>query len=75
LVDALNLRIGLLDALVRQGVAGLLNAAHAAVDYPLTTGQVTQLVNGAVASKSAVKIGALTVTLGVFNNLRASGFC
>ena len=60
---------------MRQAVAALLNAAHPDVDYPLTTAQVTDMVNGAVASGNKATIESLKDTLEGFNKLGAPGFC
>jgi hypothetical protein len=50
LLDALNLGGGGLHRLARHGTAALLNAAHSEVDFPLTTAEVIDLVQEAVAS-------------------------
>ena len=75
LLEGLKLGGGGANALTRQAVAALLNAAHPQVDYPLTTRQVIALVNGAFASGKRVFIESLKYTLDHFNNLGASGFC
>ena len=75
LLEGLKLGGGGANALTRQAVAALLNAAHPEVDYPLTTRQVIALVNGAFASGKRVFIESLKYTLDHFNNLGASGFC
>jgi hypothetical protein len=75
LSDALKLRGGGLNALMRQAVAALLNAAHADVDYALTQAQVVDMVNGAVAGGNQTTIASLTSTLETFNSLGAPGLC
>jgi hypothetical protein len=75
LLEGLKLGGGGANALTRQAVAALLNAAHPQVDYPLTTSQVIALVNGAFASGKRIYIESLKHTLDHFNNLGASGFC
>jgi hypothetical protein len=70
--EALGLNGGGLDALLRQAVAALLNAASADVDYPFTTTQVITMTNAAIAS------GDYESTKDLFdeaNNLTAPGFC
>ncbi len=60
------------NALLRQAVAALLNAASADVDYPLTVAQVIAQTNAAIAS------GDYEATKDLFdqyNNLTAPGFC
>jgi hypothetical protein len=44
LCDATNLNGGGVRKLAREGVAALLNAKHPKIDYPLTPGQVVELV-------------------------------
>jgi hypothetical protein len=75
LSDALKQGGGGLNALMRQAVAALLNAASTHVDYPLTTAQLIQMVNEAVASGNKATIESLKTTLDGFNNLDAPGFC
>jgi hypothetical protein len=70
--DALALNGGGLNALLRQAVAALLNAASADVDYPLTAAQVIALTNAAITT------GLYEGTKDLFdeyNNLTAPGFC
>ena len=74
LSNALKQGGGGLNALMRQAVAGLLNAENPNVDYPLTTAQVIAMVNDAVASGDGA-IESLKDTLEGFNNLGASGTC
>ncbi|MGH8934748.1 MAG: hypothetical protein ACRDXD_00505 [Acidimicrobiia bacterium] len=50
LMEALRLKGGGLDRLARHGTAALLNSAHSEVDYPLTTAEVIELVQEAIAS-------------------------
>lgn len=72
LAQALALGGGGLDALLRQAVAALLNAASTDVDYPLTVAQVISLTNAAIAS------GDYEATKDLFdeyNNLTTPGFC
>jgi hypothetical protein len=75
LSDALRLRAGGLNALMRQAVAALLNAAHPSIDYPLTTAQVISMVNAAVANGGKAGIESLKDLLDGFNNLGAPGVC
>ena len=51
LMQALWLEGGELDALAREAVAALLNAAHPGVDYPLTPGEVIQKVQQAIVAE------------------------
>jgi hypothetical protein len=70
--EALALGGGGLDALLRQAVAALLNAASADVDYPLSTTEVITLTNAAIASGDYETTKDL---FDEFNNLTAPGFC
>lgn len=74
LSNALTQGGGGLSALMRQAVAALLNAENSDVDYPLTTAQVIEMVNEAIANEDAA-IESLKDTLDGFNNLGASGTC
>ncbi len=74
LSNALTQGGGGLNALMRQAVAALLNAENSDVDYPLTSAQVIDMVNDAVASGDAA-IESLKDTLDGFNNLGATGTC
>ena len=63
---------GGLDALLRQAVAALLNAASGEVDYPLDEAGIVSLVNAAIVSgdfDTAIDL------LDLYNNLTAPGFC
>ena len=51
LLQALWLGEGELNALAREAVAALLNAAHPGVDYPLTPGEVIQKVQQAIVAE------------------------
>jgi hypothetical protein len=73
LLDALKKGGGGLNALMRHAVGALLNAAS--VDYPLTTGQIIDMVNAAIASHDKDTIESLKDTLDEFNNLGAAPFC
>jgi hypothetical protein len=75
LSDALTQGGGGLNALIRQAIAALLNAENSEVDYPLTTAQVVDMVDDAVANGDEVAIDSLKDTLDGFNNLGASGTC
>lgn len=75
LLEGLKLGGGGANALTRQAIAALLNAAHPDVDYPLTTAQVIAMVNEAFAGNNKATIESLKDTLDEFNNLGASGFC
>jgi hypothetical protein len=72
LVQALSLEGGGVNALMRHAVAGLLNAGHTGVDYPLTTDQIVSKVNAALASGSASQIESLKNELDGYNNLGAN---
>jgi hypothetical protein len=75
LLAALDLGGGGVEALTRQAIAALLNAASPDVDYPLTTAQVIAMVDAAFASGDATQIESLKDALDEFNNLTAPGFC
>jgi hypothetical protein len=70
--EALDLGGGGLEALLRQAVAALLNAASADVDYPLSTAEVIALTNAAIASGDYETTKDL---FDLYNNLTAPGFC
>jgi len=70
--QALSLGGGGLDALLRQAVAALLNAASPDVDYPLSTADVISMTNAAIASGDYESTKDL---FDEFNNLTAPGFC
>jgi hypothetical protein len=72
---ALELGGGGANALARQAVAALLNAAHPEVDYPLSEAQIIAMVNAAITSGNAATIESLKDTLDEANNLTAPGFC
>jgi hypothetical protein len=57
------------NALVRHAVAGLLSATHPRVAYPLTSRQVIDQVDAALASGDANQIESLKNTLDKHNNL------
>jgi len=61
--------VGAAQILLRAAVASLLNAAHADVDFPLTTTEVVTQVNAALATKDRGTILALASTLDGYNNL------
>jgi hypothetical protein len=70
--QALALGGGDLDALLRQAVAALLDAASDDVDHPLTVAEVIAMTNAAITS------GDYETTKDLFdeyNNLGAPGFC
>ncbi len=67
LLQMLNVGGGGVNALLRQGVAAVLNAAHPDVDYPLTVQQVVDLVNTVRASGDMTAIQALTDQLTAYN--------
>jgi hypothetical protein len=54
--------------LLRAAVASLLNSAHAGVDFGMTTAQVINAVNAALASNNATTILALATKLDNANN-------
>jgi hypothetical protein len=60
---------GAKETLLRAAVAALLNAASSGVDYPLTTLEVQNMVNAALASNNRVTILAVAQTLDMYNNL------
>lgn len=72
LVQALSLPGGGVNALLRSATAAVLNAAHPAVDYPLTTQQIVARVNAALAGGSDAQIEALKNELDGYNNLGAN---
>ena len=55
--------------LLRAGVAAVLNAAHPDIDYPLTTGEVINSVNSALAGNDRATILSLADQLDNYNNL------
>lgn len=59
LLEVLQMGGGGVNALGRQAVAALLNAASADVDFSLTTAQVISLTRDAIASGNAARIEAL----------------
>lgn len=59
---------GAAQILLRAGVAALLNSAHPDVDYVLTSNQVTQAVNAALASNNRNIMLALAAVLDKANN-------
>jgi hypothetical protein len=61
------------NALLRHGIAALLNAASDDVDYPLTVDEVIAAVNAAFAGDEDVE--AVKDMLEGFNELTAPGFC
>jgi hypothetical protein len=75
LAEALELRGGGINALLRHAVAALLNAASPSVDYPLTTAQVIQMTNEAIASGNSQVIEETKDLFDLYNNLGAPGFC
>jgi hypothetical protein len=73
LFAALNTGGGGVNALLRQGVAAYLNAAHlGSPPYPINTFWVAQAVNNALASGDYESIKD---QLDVWNNTHAPGFC
>jgi hypothetical protein len=72
LLEGLRLRGGGENALLRHGIAALLGAANDEVDYPLSEGEVIDMVNEAFASGD---FEATKDLLDEFNNLGAPGFC
>jgi hypothetical protein len=73
LIQALNLKGGSGTAgaarnLLRAAVASLLNAAHPDVDFQLTTAQVIDQVNAALASNNRNTMLNLASTLDGYNN-------
>jgi Ca2+-binding RTX toxin-like protein len=69
LVDGLGLGGGGLEALLRHATAGLLNALHPWVTYPLSAPEVIALTNAAVASGDAVTIESLKSRFQGYNEL------
>ena len=55
--------------LVRPAVAALLNATHLGVGYPLTEGEVLEMVREAVGTENRHSILALSLLLDMYNNL------
>jgi hypothetical protein len=72
LLEGLRLRGGGENALLRHGIAALLGAANDEVDYPLSEGEVIDMVNEAFACGDFVATKDL---LDEFNKLGAPGFC
>ena len=73
LLDALGLGggsgvSGATQNLLRSGVAALLNAGNASVDYPLTAAQIVAQVNAAIASGNRDTSLALHSLLDGYNN-------
>jgi hypothetical protein len=73
LVQALNFKggpdtTGAAGILLRTAVAALLNAAHPDVDYPLTTAQVIDMVNAALATGSRSAMLEVASLLDSYNN-------
>ena len=60
---------GAAKILARSAVAAVLNASNSAVDYPLTVGQVVQIVNGAFTSQDRNTMLSVASQLDDFNNL------
>ena len=60
---------GAAEILLRAGVAALLNAAHPAVNYPLTVADVVSTVNAALASNARDPMLAQAAVLDSKNNL------
>jgi hypothetical protein len=60
---------GAVEILLRAAVAGLLNAAHPSVSYPLTPAQVLAGVNTALASNDRDTMLTLAASLDAGNNL------
>ena len=74
LVEALNFAggsgtSGAAQILLRAAVAALLNSAHPDIDYPMTTNEVIQAVNAALASNDRATMLALASQLDANNNL------
>jgi len=74
LVQALSLQggntvKGAAQILLRAAVAALLNASSPSLDYPLTTAQVINSVNAALASNNRATILTLASRLDGYNNL------
>jgi hypothetical protein len=55
--------LGTAKALVREGAAALLNAAHKDLEYPYTRNQVIVLVNGALRTRDVAQMGELVTLL------------
>ena len=73
LLTALQTGGGGVDALLRQGVAALLNSALGG--YPLPTFYVIQAVNNSLASGDPALIESIKDQLDVWNNSGIPGFC
>jgi hypothetical protein len=59
--------LGTAKALVREGAAALLNAAHKDLEYPYTRNQVITLVNGALRTNDVAQMGELVTLLRAAN--------
>ena len=68
LLQGLSLGGGGEEALTRQAIAAVLNAAHPDVDYPLTVTEIQTLVNEAFATGTDEEIEALKDMLDAANN-------
>jgi hypothetical protein len=68
LLQALGNGGGGLDALLRQAVAGLLNALHPDVNYAIPSWDLVNRVNAAVAGANAATIDGLKTQLDTWNN-------
>ena len=71
--EALEAGGGGVNALLREGVAALLNAAHPSLNYPIDTYWTIQAVNNALADPSIVE--STKDTLDGWNNTHKPGFC
>jgi hypothetical protein len=69
LIQALENGGGGVDALLRQAVAAVLNAASPAIDYPLSVDEIVDAVNDAISSGDADAIEELKDELDAANNL------
>lgn len=75
LLEALNEGGGGATALLRHGVAALLNAGHPSLAYPLDPYWTIQYVNGGLASGDADEIESRKNQLDLWNNTHKPGFC
>lgn len=55
--------LGTVKALIREGAAALLNAAHKDLEYPYTRNQVIVLVNGALRTNDVARMGEVVTLL------------
>ena len=75
LLEALENGGGGVEALLRHGVAALLNSGEGSVDYPISTADVIAIINHALLAGDAAHTELMKNQLDEWNNLHAEGFC